>query len=92
MAIRTPSKRNDRCVRVERRPKFREEARQGGPLEKSTFRATWKARYPSFLVGGRTTHLGSLVSPATFSQLGEQLPSPPLSPQLDLCGISTRLA
>ena len=27
---------------VERRPKFREEARQGGPLEECTFRTTWR--------------------------------------------------
>jgi hypothetical protein len=33
-------KKNDRRNRVERRPKFREEARQGGSLEESTFRAS----------------------------------------------------
>jgi hypothetical protein len=35
-------KKNDRRNRVERRPKFREEARQGGPLEEGTFRASWR--------------------------------------------------
>jgi len=34
-------KKNDRRNRVERRPKFREEGRQGAPLEEGTFRASW---------------------------------------------------
>jgi hypothetical protein len=41
-------KKNDRRNRVERRPKFREEARQGGPLEECTFRASWMSWHSLF--------------------------------------------